>query len=86
MESFFLSETLKYLFLLFDEDNIIHTRLREHVFTTEGHWLPLMPAFHGLRSEHSSPPPPARNALHMPGLRACEAPAMWPLLALPYSQ
>jgi mannosidase alpha-like ER degradation enhancer 1 len=33
MESFFLSETLKYLFLLFDEDHIIN-RMEKGVFTT----------------------------------------------------
>lgn len=40
MESFFLSETLKYLYLLFaDNQNIlpIHT----YVFNTEGHPLPI---------------------------------------------
>lgn len=83
MESFFLSETLKYLFLLFDEDNIIHTRLRDHVFSTEGHWFPLLPRFHTARP---SPLPPPQSALHMPHLRTCEPPAMWPLLGLPYMQ
>lgn len=36
MPSFFLSETCKYLYLLFDEENFIHTR-REYIFTTEAH-------------------------------------------------
>ena len=35
MESFFLSETLKYLYLLFDADNFIHGG--NYVFSTEGH-------------------------------------------------
>ncbi|KAF8627175.1 hypothetical protein AX15_004493 [Amanita polypyramis BW_CC] len=41
MESFTLSETLKYLFLLFDEDNPLHSDDSNYVFTTEGHilWL-----------------------------------------------
>ncbi|KAJ3159519.1 alpha mannosidase-like protein [Geranomyces michiganensis] len=39
MESFFLSETLKYLYLLFDDDNFIHALHDNHVFTTEGHLL-----------------------------------------------
>ncbi|KAI8586342.1 glycoside hydrolase [Geranomyces variabilis] len=39
MESFFLSETLKYLYLLFDDDNFVHTLHDNHVFTTEGHLL-----------------------------------------------
>jgi hypothetical protein len=41
MESFFLSETLKYLFLLFDEDNPVNLLDSNAVFTTEGHFLPL---------------------------------------------
>ena len=40
MESFFLSETLKYLFLLFcDDDNVLS--LDEWVFNTEAHPLPI---------------------------------------------
>jgi len=35
-ESFFLSETLKYLYLLFDENNDLHSR-NDYVFTTEAH-------------------------------------------------
>lgn len=38
MPSFFLSETLKYLYLTFDEDNVLHTdQEREWIFTTEAH-------------------------------------------------
>ena len=38
MPSFFLSETLKYLYLLFDDNNILHTdEDRDWVFTTEAH-------------------------------------------------
>ncbi|KAI8849005.1 hypothetical protein BC829DRAFT_472766 [Chytridium lagenaria] len=39
MESFFLSETLKYLYLLFDEGNIFNRLHNNFVFTTEGHVL-----------------------------------------------
>ncbi|KAI0462425.1 hypothetical protein LJB42_003917 [Komagataella kurtzmanii] len=44
MESFVLSETLKYLYLLFDENNYIHNVLEKQnnmIFSTEGHpfWL-----------------------------------------------
>lgn len=35
MDSFFLSETCKYLFLLFDESNFVHKK--NYLFTTEGH-------------------------------------------------
>ncbi|CAE6522002.1 unnamed protein product [Rhizoctonia solani] len=41
MESFALSETLKYLFLLFDEDNKINSDDQNVVFTTEGHLITL---------------------------------------------
>ncbi|KAF8812365.1 glycoside hydrolase family 47 protein [Phlegmacium glaucopus] len=41
MESFILSETLKYLFLLFDEENPLHHDDSNYVFTTEGHILTL---------------------------------------------
>ncbi|KAL3922323.1 MAG: hypothetical protein SGILL_002266, partial [Bacillariaceae sp.] len=38
MPSYFLSETLKYLYLLFDEENPLHTdEEREWIFTTEAH-------------------------------------------------
>ncbi|KAI0091966.1 alpha mannosidase-like protein [Irpex rosettiformis] len=41
MESFVLSETLKYLYLLFDEDNPLHKDDSNYVLTTEGHILSL---------------------------------------------
>ncbi|CAE6542789.1 unnamed protein product [Rhizoctonia solani] len=41
MESFALSETLKYLFLMFDEDNKINSDDQNIVFTTEGHLITL---------------------------------------------
>ncbi|KAJ7558268.1 hypothetical protein O6H91_04G031400 [Diphasiastrum complanatum] len=47
MESFFLAETLKYLWLLFDlaagGKNMIEKGPYMYVFTTEGHMLPLTP-------------------------------------------
>ncbi|XP_056141761.1 mannosidase, alpha, class 1B, member 1b [Lampris incognitus] len=43
MESFFLGETLKYLFLLFSDDpNLIS--LDQYIFNTEAHPLPIWPA------------------------------------------
>lgn len=39
MPSFFLAETCKYLYLTFDPENLIHQS--NHVFTTEGHILPI---------------------------------------------
>uniref|UniRef100_A0A1B6CFG3 alpha-1,2-Mannosidase n=1 Tax=Clastoptera arizonana TaxID=38151 RepID=A0A1B6CFG3_9HEMI len=41
MESFFLSETTKYLYLLFDEDNYVNRHFDKYIFTTEGHLFPL---------------------------------------------
>lgn len=39
--SFFLAETLKYLYLLFDEANFANTQASSFVFSTEGHLIPL---------------------------------------------
>jgi len=45
MTSFFLAETCKYLYLLFDEDNFLHKGDRTYVFSTEGNalarWMPV---------------------------------------------
>jgi len=41
MESFFLSETLKYLFLLFEDPDAPNVSLKDYVFNTEGHPLPI---------------------------------------------
>ncbi|KAF9109341.1 alpha mannosidase-like protein [Mortierella sp. AM989] len=55
MESFALSETIKYLYLLFDEENILHQELKDtnFVFTTEGHVLKLSPKYFGQDHNHS---------------------------------
>lgn len=45
MESFFLSETLKYLYLIFDEENQFHQQDTPWTFTTEAHLIPLDPIF-----------------------------------------
>jgi len=50
-ESFFLSETVKYLYLLFDLDNPINRKSNEYIFTTEGHILPLSERFHDSASD-----------------------------------
>jgi len=44
-ESFFLSETVKYLFLLFDTDNPVNHHASNYLFTTEGHVLPISNRF-----------------------------------------
>ncbi|GER25487.1 Mannosyl-oligosaccharide 1,2-alpha-mannosidase IA [Striga asiatica] len=47
MESFFLAETVKYLWLLFDlaagPDNLVETGPYKYIFSTEGHLLPATP-------------------------------------------
>ena len=40
-ESFFLSETCKYLYLLFDTQNPINKKADQYIFTTEGHIFPI---------------------------------------------
>ncbi|KAJ1875147.1 hypothetical protein LPJ55_000958 [Coemansia sp. RSA 990] len=76
MDSFLLSETFKYLYLLFDENNPLHKLDSNFVFTTEGHLLlPLSPVRakyaqypHGAsfskRKMANSPPERVKRALH----------------------
>ncbi|KAL0573920.1 hypothetical protein V5O48_008040 [Marasmius crinis-equi] len=66
MESFALSETLKYLFLLFDEDNPLHQDDSNYVFTTEGHLLTL-------GREHLKPVSAARRKLRKIENHQCPA-------------
>ncbi|RAL38801.1 hypothetical protein DM860_013482 [Cuscuta australis] len=57
MESFFLAETVKYLWLLFDlaagPDNIVENGPYKYIFSTEGHLLPASPQI-SLVHEHCS--------------------------------
>ncbi|XP_057960219.1 alpha-mannosidase I MNS4 isoform X2 [Malania oleifera] len=57
MESFFLAETVKYLWLLFDlavgPDNLFENGPYKYIFTTEGHLLPATPQISLVR-EHCS--------------------------------
>jgi hypothetical protein len=41
MPSFFLAETCKYLYLLYDTDNFAHSSNSNYMFTTEGHIFPI---------------------------------------------
>ncbi|KAJ7095302.1 alpha mannosidase-like protein [Mycena belliarum] len=66
MESFALSETLKYLFLLFDENNALHRDDSNYVFTTEGHILTL-------GSNHLKPPSPSRRKMRKIENHQCPA-------------
>ncbi|KAI3964858.1 hypothetical protein MKW92_031844 [Papaver armeniacum] len=57
MESFFLAETVKYLWLLFDlaagPDNLVENGPYKYIFSTEGHLLPATPEI-SLVNEHCS--------------------------------
>ena len=57
MPSFFLSETIKYLYLLFDaEDNILHQDPdHEWIFTTEAHPIHHVPILNNLNSTDAYP-------------------------------
>ncbi|KAJ2082833.1 hypothetical protein H4R24_001291 [Coemansia sp. RSA 988] len=65
MDSFVLSETLKYLYLLFDDNNPLHQLDNNHVFTTEGHvLLPLSTAYDGSAQYPLGSSFPKRKLLH----------------------
>ncbi|XP_060788538.1 ER degradation-enhancing alpha-mannosidase-like protein 3 [Neoarius graeffei] len=57
MDSFFLAEMFKYLFLLFAEEEDLPFDVEDYIFTTEAHLLPL-----SLSIAPRSHPPPAGNA------------------------
>ncbi|XP_042584838.1 ER degradation-enhancing alpha-mannosidase-like protein 3 isoform X3 [Cyprinus carpio] len=56
MDSFFLAEMFKYLFLLFAEEEDLHFNVEDYVFTTEAHLLPL-----SLSTASNSQAPPLVN-------------------------
>jgi hypothetical protein len=56
MESFVMAETLKYLFLLFSDDEVLS--LDAYVFNTEAHALPIPRRGH-YRVPPQPPPPPS---------------------------
>ncbi|KAJ7744523.1 alpha mannosidase-like protein [Mycena maculata] len=70
MESFALSETLKYLFLIFDEENPLHKDDSNYVFTTEGHLLTL-------GQQHLKQTPSARRKMR--NIENHQCPAYLPL-------
>jgi mannosidase alpha-like ER degradation enhancer 1 len=45
MESFFLSETCKYLYLLFDKDHYVNRNFQNYIFSTEGHIFKINPEY-----------------------------------------
>ncbi|KAJ2774135.1 hypothetical protein IWQ56_000705, partial [Coemansia nantahalensis] len=65
MDSFVLSETFKYLYLLFDDENPLHRLHNSHVFTTEGHvLLPLSPVRPGSVQYPAGSSFPQRRLMH----------------------
>ncbi|CAG5100212.1 Oidioi.mRNA.OKI2018_I69.XSR.g16895.t1.cds [Oikopleura dioica] len=54
MESFFLAETVKYLYLLFDAENPLH-KSEKWIFSTEGHVLPVLKSEEKVGSKCTSP-------------------------------
>lgn len=58
MDSFFLAEMFKYLFLLFAEEEDLPFNVEDYVFTTEAHLLPL-----SLSTASNSPAPPVINSM-----------------------
>ncbi|TKX23228.1 ER degradation-enhancing alpha-mannosidase-like protein [Elsinoe australis] len=59
MESFFLGETAKYLYLLFDEDHPLNHLDSPYVFTTEGHPLIIPKHYRPLEYEFDADPVPS---------------------------
>jgi hypothetical protein len=83
MSSFFLAETCKYLALLFDEENFVHSGSRNYVFSTEGHLFPLTYDLHRAFNTPAEPsataPPAASSELPKRGGRSCPVmpPVTW---------
>ncbi|XXQ29589.1 alpha-1,2-Mannosidase [Plasmodiophora brassicae] len=78
MPSFFLAETCKYLYLLFDPDSFVHRR-GNYVFTTEGHLFPIDIGLH--RQFANRKPrirtPAAAEMDRQPSLSTCSADFRW---------
>lgn len=61
MDSFFLAEMFKYLFLLFADEEDLPFNVEDYIFTTEAHLLPL-----SLSTALNSTPPVVNNmVLHL---------------------
>jgi len=58
MDSFFLAEMFKYLFLLFAEEEDLPFNVEDYIFTTEAHLLPL-----SLSTASNSHAPPVVNTM-----------------------
>ena len=65
MESFFLSETLKYLWLLYDDSSFIHHG--NYIFSTEGHYFPVLAALQRRAPGDTPPVTPTSGNAHSGG-------------------
>lgn len=63
MDSFFLAEMFKYLFLLFAEEDDLPFNVEDYIFTTEAHLLPL-----SLSTTPRAPSPPANSTVQAASL------------------
>uniref|UniRef100_A0A6Q2Z1N0 alpha-1,2-Mannosidase n=1 Tax=Esox lucius TaxID=8010 RepID=A0A6Q2Z1N0_ESOLU len=72
MESFFLSETCKYLYLLFDDENPLHKSENKYIFTTEGHMVPIDERFREKQWSDVFPLEEAAQTIQSPCLVSCE--------------
>ncbi|KAK9447350.1 glycoside hydrolase [Limtongia smithiae] len=84
METFFISETVKYLYLLFDVDNPLNNEDSNFVFSTEGHPLRIDTALlnrtgNGPRTKLIPRPPSATNDTTIHDLFARNSPSATPL-------
>ncbi|XP_023854795.1 ER degradation-enhancing alpha-mannosidase-like protein 3 isoform X6 [Salvelinus sp. IW2-2015] len=76
MDSFFLAEMFKYLFLLFAEEEDLTFNVEDYIFTTEAHLLPL-----SLSTAPHAPSPPAnttnlRDPIRSAVDKSCPRPAI----------
>jgi hypothetical protein len=74
MDSYFLAETLKYLYLLFDEDHWL--RKEEYVFNTEGHPLPVQYEFFNFSASEHAHRAGAGAPCGVPGAPSCDQQAL----------
>ncbi|KIW01779.1 uncharacterized protein PV09_06951 [Verruconis gallopava] len=73
-ESFFLGETAKYLFLLFDEDHPLNHLDSPFVFTTEGHPLVIPKRLRAANSARSDQPTDSHNSFTPSVAPTCPTP------------
>lgn len=83
MESFFLGETAKYMYLLFDPDHPLNKLDASYVFTTEGHPLiiPRKKSHRQGRKQESSPEKAVQSSVNTQFTNTCPLPPVLPPLS-----